>query len=67
MLASDCGHRDDASFSARPIDLLEFSAGLAPCLIGIEACATAYHCARELIALGHQVRLVPPSYVKACL
>lgn len=56
MLASDCDHRDDPSFSARPIDLLAFSAGLAPCLIGIEACATRPHWARELIA--------PPSYVK---
>jgi transposase len=36
-----------------------------PDLIGIEACATAHHWARELIALSHQVRLVPPSYVKA--
>jgi transposase len=45
--------------------LLQFFARLAPCLIGIEACATAHHWARELIALSHQVRLVPPSYVKA--
>src|SRR4029079_6215111 len=35
------------------------------CLIGIEACATAHHWARELSALGHEVRLIPPSYVKA--
>ena len=34
------------------------------CLIGIEACATAHHWARELIKLGQQVRLMPPSYVK---
>jgi transposase len=40
-------------------------ARLAPCIIGIEACATAHYWARELTALGHQVRLVPPSYVKA--
>ncbi|WP_187640384.1 IS110 family transposase [Bosea sp. F3-2] len=33
-------------------------------MIGIEACATAHHWARELIKLGHQVRLMPPSYVK---
>jgi transposase len=49
----------------RRSELLQFFARLAPCLIGIEACATAHHWARELIALGHQVRLVPPSYVKA--
>src|SRR5690242_13153413 len=40
---------------------------LAPCLVGIEACATAHHWARKVTALGHQVRLVPPSYVKAYL
>jgi transposase len=49
----------------RRSELLQFFARLAPCLIGIEACATAHHWARELIALSHQVRLVPPSYVKA--
>jgi transposase len=49
----------------RRSELLQFFARLAPCLIGIEACATAHHWARELMALGHQVRLVPPSYVKA--
>jgi transposase len=38
---------------------------LAPCLIGMEACATAHHWARELRALGHEVRLMPASYVKA--
>ena len=36
-----------------------------PCLIGMEACATAHHWARELIALGHEVKLMPPAYVKA--
>lgn len=36
-----------------------------PCLIGMEACATAHHWARELIALGHVVKLMPPAYVKA--
>jgi transposase len=51
----------------RRSELAQFFAHLAPCLIGIEACATAHHWARELMALGHQVRLVPPSYVKAYL
>src|SRR2546421_5334060 len=37
---------------------------LPPCLLGIEACATAHHWARELKALGHDVRLMPPGYVK---
>ena len=44
--------------------LLKFFEKLAPCLIGIEACGTAHHWARELIGLGHDVRLMPPSYVK---
>jgi transposase len=38
---------------------------LEPCLVGMEACATAHHWARELIAFGHTVRLMPPAYVKA--
>ncbi|PDT41634.1 IS110 family transposase, partial [Sinorhizobium fredii] len=35
-----------------------------PCLIGMEACGTAHHWARTLAAMGHEVRLIPPSYVK---
>jgi transposase len=46
---------------------LEFFANLPPCLVGIEACATAHHWGRELQALGHTVKLMPPSYVKAYL
>lgn len=42
-----------------------FFAGLAPTLVGLEACGAAHHWARLLLALGHQVRLVPPQYVKA--
>jgi len=38
---------------------------LPPCLVGMEACATAHHWARELKSLGHDVRLMPASYVKA--
>ena len=37
----------------------EFFAALPPCLVGMEACATAHHWARRLAALGHQVRLIP--------
>jgi hypothetical protein len=44
--------------------VLEFFAKLGPCLIGMEACATAHHWARELKKLGHDVRLIPPVYVK---
>jgi len=44
--------------------LLEFFATLPACLVGIEACPTAHHWSRRLGALGHTVRLLPPSYVK---
>jgi transposase len=47
--------------------LLEFFAALPACLVGIEACPTAHHWSRRLQALGHSVRLLPPSYVKAYL
>lgn len=45
--------------------VIEFFRKLPPCLIGMEACATAHHWARELTKLGHTVRLMPASYVKA--
>ena len=35
-----------------------------PCLVGMEACATAHYWAREIAALGHEVKLMPPHYVK---
>ncbi len=44
--------------------VLTFLGRLEPCLIGIEACATSHYWAREIAALGHTVRLIPPSYVK---
>src|SRR5512143_3544599 len=47
--------------------LLEFFAALPSCLVGIEACPSAHHWSRALRALGHTVRLMPPSYVKAYL
>jgi len=47
--------------------LLEFFASLPPCVIGVEACPTAHYWSRELQTLGHTVRLMPPSYVKAYL
>lgn len=45
--------------------VLAFFQSIGPCLIGIEACASAHHWARELMAIGHDVRLMPPAYVKA--
>ena len=47
--------------------VLEFFAGLPRCLVGIEACPAAHHWARELQTIGHTVKLMPPSYVKAYL
>ena len=48
----------------RRAQVLTFFAGLEPCLVGMEACAGAHFWARELQALGHDVRIMPPSYVK---
>src|SRR6201981_1768965 len=47
--------------------VLELFSTLPSCLVGIEACPSAHHWSRELRALGHTVRLMPPSYVKAYL
>ena len=44
--------------------VLSFFQQLPPCLVGIEACATSHYWSRELQALGHKVRLMPPAYVK---
>ena len=49
----------------RRAQMLPFFEKLAPCLVGIEACGTSHHWARELVRLGHEVRLMPPAYVKA--
>ena len=52
---------------AKPIrrnKLLEFFASLPPCLVGLEASGSGHHWARELIKLGHDVRMMPPAYVK---
>lgn len=48
----------------RRAQVLSFFAKLPPCLVGIEACGTSHYWARELIRLGHEVRLMPPAYVK---
>lgn len=44
--------------------LLQFFARQPACLIGMEACASSHHWARELLALGHEVKLMPAQYVK---
>jgi transposase len=48
----------------RCLEVVDFFRDQEPCLVGMEACATAHHWARELIALGHEVKLMPPAYVK---
>ncbi len=45
--------------------MMPFFSKLEPCLIGMEACGTSHFWARELSALGHEVKLMPPAYVKA--
>src|SRR3954451_17103202 len=50
--------------SLRRAQVIRFFSKLPPCLIGMEACGTSDHWARELVGLGHEVRLMPPAYVK---
>jgi transposase len=44
--------------------VIPFFMKLPPCIVGIEACASSHYWARELTALGHDVKLMPPAYVK---
>ncbi|MET0105681.1 MAG: IS110 family transposase [Sedimenticola sp.] len=46
-------------------EVLSFFANLPPCRVGMEACASAHYWARKLSAQGHEVKLIPPRYVKA--
>ena len=58
---------DNAAVFNRPLrraQVLPFFKKPEPCLIGKESCSSAHHWARELTALGHGVRLIPPMYVK---
>lgn len=46
-------------------EVLRFFEGQPKVLVGIEACGTGHFWAREIAALGHEVKLLPPTYVKA--
>ncbi len=48
----------------RRAQVLRFFERLDPCLVGIEACGTSHYWAREISTFGHEVRLMPPAYVK---
>ena len=54
-----------AGKALRRRQMMPFFAKLGPCLVGMEACATSHFWARELSSLGHEVKLMPPAYVKA--
>jgi transposase len=60
----DSEGRTVLSRTLRRREVLAFFGGLSPCLVGMEACGSAHHWGRSLIALGHDVRLMPPAYVK---
>jgi transposase len=55
--------KNDASDAAAICEAVTRPA-MPPCLVGLEACGSAHHWARELIKLGHEARMMPPSYVK---
>jgi transposase len=61
---TDAGGRVTVRRKLQREEVATFFAALPPCLVGLEACATAHHWARLIGAFGHQVRLIPPSYVK---
>jgi transposase len=61
----DAGEQVVLRRSLRRYKVLAFFAKLPPCLVGMEACATAHYWGRELRQLGHEVRLIPPHYAKA--
>ena len=60
----DASGRVIVAKALRRKDVLAFFAQLPECLVGMEACGSAHHWARELIKLGHDARMMPPAYVK---
>lgn len=64
VVCFDEKHREVAKRKLRRGQLLQYFAQIEPCLVGIEACATSHYWGREIEKLGHQVKLIPPQYVK---
>lgn len=62
--ATDASGKVLAARALRRRDLLSFFASLPPCRMGMEACGSAHHWGRELMGQGHEVKLIPPVYVK---
>lgn len=62
--AVDAAGRVVVTKALRRRDMEPFFNRLAPCLIGLEACASSHHWGRLLSLMGHEVRLIPPAYVK---
>ena len=61
----DVNHQVIVRKQLKRAQVLKYFAELPPCLVGIEACAASHYWGREIGALGHEVRLVPPVRVKA--
>jgi transposase len=60
----DASGRVIVAKALRRKDVLALFAQLPECLVGMEACTSAHHWARELVNLGHDPRMMPPAYVK---
>jgi transposase len=60
----DAEGREQIRRQLRRNDVVRFFEKLSPCLVGMEACSGAHYWARQLAALGHEVKLIPPAYVK---
>jgi transposase len=60
----DAGGKVVVARALRRREMLPFFASLPACTVGMEACGSAHHWGRELVALGHEVRLIAPVYVK---